>query len=45
MDAVIYPPDDWEESEDFQLKKAVETVKSSELKVKLSGKNVPLRVP
>lgn len=45
FDKMVFPPEDWDNTEDFQLQKAVELVKSPDLKAKLSGKNTPLREP
>jgi len=44
-DKMIFPPDDWEEGEDFQLNQAITLVKSPELKSKLASKNIPVRSP
>jgi len=41
FDAMIYPPEDWPEDEDFQVEKAVEIVKSPPYSNKLAEKNVP----
>lgn len=45
FDKMTFPPEDWEISEDFQLQKAIELVKSPDLKSKLASKNTQLREP
>jgi len=43
LDKMIFPPETWEEGEDFQLNQAVKTVKSADLKSRLARKNTPQR--
>jgi len=44
LDKLVYPAEDWDLSEDFQLVKAIELVKNPDLKSRLTArKNTPIR--
>lgn len=43
FDEMVFAPADWPETEDYQLKKAIELVKSPDLKTKLALKNTLIR--
>lgn len=45
FDKMVFPPEDWDTGEDFQLQKAIELVKSPDLKLKLASKNTQFREP
>lgn len=43
FDEMVFAPTDWPDTEDYQLKKAIELVKSPDLKTKLARKNTLIR--